>query len=227
MKVVPSTIEILETVGASFTLLGLEEPCCGFPVYLSGAKEEFEKIALENRGRIRRTQAKVLLTPCAGCRKSFADLSGKVAPLEGIEVLHIVEYLARLLRGGTLKLSKEFPKRVAYHDPCDLGRHLEIYEEPRTLLRAVKGLELVEFKRNRREARCCGGGGGVSAVDPQLSVRMAARRVQEAVDSGAEVITSACGACKDNLKKGRAKLPKEVRKNIQVVDIVEILSQAL
>jgi glycolate oxidase subunit GlcD len=227
MKVVASTIENLEAAGESFTLLGLDEPCCGFPVYLAGAREEFKTIALENRDRILQTGAKILLTPCAGCRKSFSDLYGKYAPLEGITVLHIVEYLAARLREGRLKPGKEYPKRVAYHDPCDLGRHLGIYDEPRALLRAVPGLEILEFKRNRKDARCCGGGGGVSAVDPQLSVRMAARRIQEAVDEGAEIVASACGACKDNLKKGRAKLPKETRKNIQVLDVVEIFSRSL
>jgi glycolate oxidase len=227
MKIVSSTMKLLEAAGIDFTLLGRDEKCCGFPTYLAGATAEFTAIAKENRGRFKKTRAKILVTPCAGCKKTFTELYGKYAPLEGMELLHIVEYLARLLKEGKLAFTKEFPKRVAYHDPCDLGRHLEIYEEPRALLRAVKGLELLEFKRSRKDARCCGGGGGVSAVDPQSSVAMAVTRLKEGLSAGAEVIVSACGACKDNLKKGSAKLPKEIRKSLQIVDITEILSQAL
>jgi glycolate oxidase len=227
MKIVPSTIRLLEAAGEDFTLLGKDEICCGFPVYLAGARAEFEEIAKKNREKIMQTGAKILVTPCAGCRKVFAELYKDFAPLEGVEVLHIVEYLARLLKEAKLKLTKEFSRKVAYHDPCDLGRHLGIYDEPRALLRAVPGLQLIEFPRSRKDARCCGGGGGVSAVDPDFSVSMAVTRLEEGVACGAEVIVSACAACKDNLKKGRVKLPKEVRKSLQIMDITEILSEVL
>jgi glycolate oxidase len=218
MKTVPSLMELLDLAGVDFTVLGEDERCCGFPVYLAGSPE-FDAIAKDNIRKIKAIGAKTLVTPCAGCYRTFKQL------YEGldVEILHSVEFLARLIADGQLELKKPFEKTVAYHDPCDLGRHLEIYDPPREILKLVPGLELVEFPRNRQRARCCGGGGGVSAVNPDLAVGMARTRVKEGLGTGAEVIASACAACKDSLKKGAAGLPKEEKGSLRVMDITEIL----
>jgi glycolate oxidase len=218
MKTVPSLMELLDIAGVDFTVLGEDEGCCGFPVYLAGSPE-FEAIAKDNIKSIKDTGAKTLVTPCAGCYKTFKELYKGL----DVEVLHSVHYLKRLIDEGKLKLEKPFEKKVAYHDPCDLGRHLEVYEEPREILKTVPGLELVEFPRNRQLARCCGGGGGVSAVNPELALGMAGTRVKEGLGTGAEIIVSACAACKDSLKKGTAGLPKEEKKGLRVLDITEIV----
>jgi glycolate oxidase len=218
MKTVPSLMELMDLAGVDFTVLGEDEGCCGFPVHLAGSPE-FEAIAKDNIKRIKATGAKTLVTPCAGCYKTFSEL------YEGldVEVMHSVQFLKRLIDEGGLKLEKPFEKKVAYHDPCDLGRHLGVYDEPREILGAVPGLELIEFPRNRQFARCCGGGGGVSAVNPELALSMAGTRVKEGLGAGAEIIVSACAACKDSLKKGAAGLPKEEKKGLRVMDITEIV----
>jgi glycolate oxidase len=136
-----------------------------------------------------------------------------------------VQYLEKLINEGKIKFKGEFGKKVTYHDPCDLGRHLKVFEEPRNILKAIPGLEYVEMDRNRLMARCCGGGGGVLASDPELSVEMATERVRDALAVGAEIIVSGCAACKDNLRKGARAIPKEERGKIKVMDITEIVAQ--
>ncbi len=224
MKIVPSFMGLLDRAGVDYTILGEDESCCGFPVYLAGSPE-FDAISKKNVKKIKASGAKMLVTPCAGCYKTFKDL------YEGldIEILHSVEFLKQLIDEGKLKLEKPFEKTVAYHDPCDLGRHLEIYDTPREILKLVPGLNLVEFPRNRENARCCGGGGGVPAVNPELALGMARTRVKEGLGVGAEVIVSACAACKDSLKKGAAGLKPRAsaRGRLRIMDITEILLRAL
>lgn len=222
MKIVPSFMEILDTAAVDYTLLGEDENCCGFPVYLAGSPE-FEAISKENTRKIKATGAKMLITPCAGCYKAFRELYKDL----DIEVLHSVEYIRRLIDEGKLSLQTPFEKTVTYHDPCDLGRHLEIYDTPREILKKVPGLELVEFPRNRQNARCCGGGGGVAAVNPDLTLAMARTRVKEGLGTGAQVIVSACAACKDSLKKGVAGLPKDEKKGLRVLDITEVILKSV
>jgi glycolate oxidase len=116
---------------------------------------------------------------------------------------------------------------VIYHDPCDIGRHMSIYEPPRNVLKAIPGLELMEFKLNRALAKCCGGGGGLKGYDGELSSILAAKRVAEAMDLGAEVIVSACPTCKSNLKLAAAKLQRERKQRMRVMDITEVVAEAL
>ncbi len=224
MRIVPSFLKCLELAGANYTLLGKDEKCCGFPLYLMGA-ESFEVQALEVIGQIRDTGARQLVTPCAGCYKTFKKIYPTIGD-PGVEVFHAVHYLDRLISEKRLTFKGAFRKRVTYHDPCDLGRGFGIFEEPRNILRGIEGLEYVEMERNRRNARCCGGGGDVQVHDPELAVAMAARRVRDALEVGAEIIVSGCAACKDNLKKGVRALPRQERAGLKVMDITEVVAKA-
>jgi Fe-S oxidoreductase len=176
--------------------------------------------------RIEATGASELVTPCAGCYKMFNDYYLHIGGV-GIPVYHSVEYLEKLINDGTLSLDRPLEKRVTYHDPCDLGRSFEIFEQPRNIIKKIPGIKFVEMSKNRNEARCCGGGGGVQAFNPDLSVSMAAQRVRDALDVGAEIIVSGCAACKDNLKKGSRSIPKSERGKLKIMDITEIVSQAI
>jgi glycolate oxidase len=169
---------------------------------------------------------KRIITTCAGCLKTFKELYPKHVDFN-IEVFHVVEYLDRLISEGKLRFSKPVSKRVVYHDPCDLGRHLNIYEPPRKVLEAIPGIQLLEFRENRNLAWCCGGGGGVKAFDNDLSGDIAHRRALDAVDLGAEVIVSACPSCKSSLQQAAARLRKEKRGKMRVADVTEIVAEAL
>lgn len=223
MKMIPSLIKPLDAVGVDYTTLATEEGCCGFPLFLMGT-DEFEPHAEKVIERIRATGAKELVTPCAGCYKTFKKIYPEVGDL-GLEVYHSVHYLEKLINEGKLKFKGDLGKKVTYHDPCDLGRAFQIFEEPRNILKAIPGLEFVEMARNRLQARCCGGGGGVLANNPDMAVDMAAERVRDALAVGAKIIVSGCAACKDNLRKGAKAIPKQERGKIKIMDITEIVAQ--
>jgi len=226
MKMVPSLIKPIEAAGVDYTTLGTEENCCGFPLFLMGAKDEFKANAERLMDKIKATGARELVTPCAGCYKTFRKLYSEIGDM-GVEIYHSVHYLDRLISEGRIKLNVDLGKRVTYHDPCDLGRAFKIFDEPRDILNAIPGLEFAEMERNRLLARCCGGGGGVMADDPDMAVRMASVRVKDAIDIDAEIIVSGCSACKDNLRKGLKAIPKEERPKMKIMDITEIVANAL
>jgi heterodisulfide reductase subunit D len=208
-----------------YTTLSVEESCCGFPLFLMGS-DDFEPHARNLMEKIQATGARELVTPCAGCYKAFKKIYPEIGDL-GVEVYHSVHYLERLIDEGRIKLRGDLGKKVTYHDPCDLGRAFKIFDEPRNILQMIPGLEYVEMARNRLQARCCGGGGGVQANNPDMAVEMAAERVRDALTVGAEIIVSGCAACKDNLRKGARAIPKSERGKIKVMDITEIVAKAM
>jgi len=226
MKIVPGLFKILDAAGVDYTLLGEEEVCCGYPLYLMGDEERFKQNAKSLMDRLKKTGAKELLTPCAGCYKTFRKYYPELEDL-GVEVLHSVHYIQRLIEQRRIELTINLEKTVTYHDPCDLGRTFEIFDEPREILKAIPNIDFVEMNRNRLMARCCGGGGNVMALDPGLAADMAAVRVKDAVEVDAEIIVSGCSTCKDNLRKGVKAIHKDERPKIKVMDITEIVANAI
>ncbi|MBU1903267.1 MAG: FAD-binding oxidoreductase [Proteobacteria bacterium] len=226
MKMIPSLIKPLEAAGVDYTTLATEEGCCGFPMFLMGAREDFRANAEKLIKKIKATGANELVTPCAGCYKTFKKLYPEIGDL-GLEVYHSVHYLDKLINEGRIKLKGDLGKKVTYHDPCDLGRAFKIFEEPRNIIKNIPGIEYVEMARNRLQARCCGAGGGVQANNPDMAVAMGAERVRDALAVGAEIIVSGCAACKDNLRKGAKAIPKDERGKIKVMDITELIAQQI
>ena len=225
MKIVPAFLKAMDAAEVMYTTLSTEETCCGFPLYLIGS-EVFDSHTKKIAERIQETGARELVTPCAGCYKAFKTLYPNLEAL-GIRVLHFVQYMEELIREGRIRFNREMKKRITYHDPCDLGRACEILEEPRNVIQSIPGIEYVEMGKNRLEARCCGGGGGMQAYNPDLAIKMAAERVRDAFAVDAEILVSACPACKDNLRKGMKKIPKAERRKLKIMDIGEVVSNAI
>ena len=118
----------------------------------------------------------------------------------GFEVIHVPELLQELIETGKVKLHS-FDKIVTFHDPCHIGRHMDLYEIPRIVLKKIPGLELVEMERNKENARCCGAGGGVRSGFRDLSRSLADRRLKDAEETRAEILTTACPFCTYNLRE--------------------------
>jgi len=226
LYIVPSMMELMDRLGVKYAALGEEENCCGYVGYLVGDEGSFRDCMEKNVQTLSRLKPKMIVTTCAGCHRTLRDLYPEHSDFD-VEVLHAVEYMDRLLSEGKLEFKGEFPGKVIYHDPCDIGRHMNIYEAPRNVLKAIPGLELMEFKLNRALAKCCGGGGGLKGFDGDLSSVLAEKRVAEAMDLGAEVIVSACPTCKSNLKLAAAKLQRERKQRMRVMDITEVVAEAL
>ena len=225
INIVPSIMKIFDKAGITYTALGKDENCCGYISYLVGT-EEFKEAAKKNIDTFGKVKFKNIMSTCAGCYKTFKEIYPQYTPFKN-EVFHTVLFLERLIQEGKLKFKDGAPMKVAYHDPCDLGRHLNIFEPPRNVVQSIPGVTLVEFKNNRLLAKCCGGGGGLKAFANELSGDIAYARALEALDVGAEVVVSACPACKSNLTLAAARLRKEKKGKLKVMDITELVAEAL
>jgi heterodisulfide reductase subunit D len=137
----------------------------------------------------------------------------------GFEVYHTVEVVKKLLDEGKLTINGNYNKTVTYHDPCHLGRHMDIYEIPREVYRQIPGLKLVEMRHNRNHSWCCGAGGGVKIGYPDWAVEISEQRIQEAHEVDADVLSSTCPFCRTNLSDAN----KKYDGGLEVIDLIEIL----
>lgn len=227
INLIPSALKIVDQANIDYMTLGNKESCCGYLSYLVGDQKEFERCIEKNTQLFNSYRLKEIIATCAGCYRTFKDLYPKQNGSSNIQVYHMVEYIEKLITEGKLLFKNGTKMKVAYHDPCDLGRHMNIYDPPRNILRAIPFVELIEFPQNRNLARCCGGGGGLKAFDTGMSLEISYKRVQQAAGIGAETIVSACPACKANLQTAAARLRKENKTRIKVMDLTELVADAL
>jgi heterodisulfide reductase subunit D len=216
---------LLSRSGVSFTTMGGEEQCCGFPLMMAGQMKQAEALIRHNVEQMRQLGISRLVTNCPSCyhmwRHTYPDVLGE--PLD-FEVSHGVELVRDLLVEEKLTLQE--PRKtgvVTYHDPCDLGRKSGIYDAPREILRRVPGFTFVEMQQSREHALCCGGGGDLETFDPDLVEDVAAKRVAQAAEVDAMALVSACPQCVRTL----AKAARANRIRVRVMDIMQFLEMAL
>jgi Fe-S oxidoreductase len=138
-------------------------------------------------------------------------------------VYHTVEYINNLINEDKLTFTKELPLTLTWHDPCHLGRHCGVYEEPRNILRAIPGIKLVEMERIKDQSWCCGGGGGARTAFIDFAVETAKKRVGEADKSGAQGIVTCCPFCEQNISDALTQLNSPIK----LYDLTELVAQAL
>ena len=199
-RVAINTINILEALGIDYGVLGKDEKCCG-SVLLRMGDPEYKRLFKENIKQFNSLGIETLISSCSGCFKTIMQDYSKIEKLN-FEVLHTVEYLARLLKKGELKFIHPVNKTVTFHDPCHLGRATGGFDAPRMIMEAIPGLNLVEMPRNREYSRCCGAGGGLKAGFPDIQGRMSQRRIKEAEETGAKDLVSCCPFCYQGLQVG-------------------------
>lgn len=209
---------LLRAAGIRFGDLDGAERCCGDPAHRLGGHEVATRLRQHNAALMREHRVRRVITSSPHCALALADA------VEA-EVLHYTEMLAPALARGELRLARSLPLKVAYHDPCYLGRHRGVYEQPRALLGGIRDLELVELAHCREDALCCGGGGGGAFRDVAAGERIAALRVDEAMAAGVRIIATACPFCvlmlEDALKS------KGLDETLDVFDVAELLAAAL
>ena len=228
VKIIPSIMQILDKAGVSYGSLGQEESCCGYLAYLVGDMPTFRQAMEMYKERMAKYKPKELITTCAGCLKTFRDIYPHYGGGNGFTITHAVELLEKLITDGKIKFKDDAgPLKVVYHDPCDMGRHMGIYEPPRNVLKAIPGVELVEFPMNRALAKCCGGGGGLKGFDNVMAGDIGYKRLLSAIDLGAEVLVSACPSCKGTFNQAAARARKEKKGKIRVMDITELVAGRL
>jgi len=215
---------IFERLGVDYATLGEEEWCCGDHILRMGEKGLFEILAEHNAAVFQKFNANRIVTVSPHCYSTFKN--DRPYKDLGLNVQHYTQFLAEAIEKGKIKPSKRVERRVAYHDPCFLGKRNQIYDEPRQILRSIKGLELVEMRRTRESSFCCGGGAGrvwTEEADPEK--RPCVNRVKEALEMEVDTIAVACPFCVTTLEDAVKVL--EVENKIAVKDILEILKEAL
>jgi len=212
-----SMARILQRAGVDFTVLGGEEWCCGFPLIGAGMPEKVKTLMEHNLEKVKQVGAKKIVFTCPSCYHTWKHLYKPEVKLQ-----HASEMLKQLLDEKRIFL-KEINATVTYHDPCDLGRNSNVYEEPRQVLRNIPGLRLVELARNRQLAMCCGGGGNVEMVDPDLSAGVAHMKLQEIAATGAHMVVSSCQQCLRTI----ATRARREKINLVVKDLTELVAEAM
>ncbi|MEM3770654.1 MAG: succinate dehydrogenase iron-sulfur subunit [Candidatus Bathyarchaeia archaeon] len=215
---------IFDRLGVDYATLGEEEWCCGDHILRMGEKGLFEMLAEHNVDVFKKFNANSIVTVSPHCYNTFKN--DKPYKDLALNVQHYTQFLAEAVEKGALKPTKPYGRRVAYHDPCFLGKRNQIYEEPRRILQSINGLELIEMKRTKEASFCCGGGAGrVWTEEAQPEKRPCVNRVKEALELGAEIIAVACPFCITTLEDAIKVL--EAEEKIAVRDILEILKETL
>jgi heterodisulfide reductase subunit D len=214
-----STLRFLKKTGINFTLI--DEHCCTSPMIRTGQLSIVDEYMKYNYEQIKNTGATKVITSCAGCYKTLSNDFKRFGNDLGLEVYHSLELVKKLLDEKKIEFKTEYNKTVTYHDPCHLGRHMGVYELPREIYKQIPGLNLVEMKRNRNFAWCCGAGGGVKMGYPEWALEISKERLDEAKETGATVISSTCPFCKTNLSDATT----HYKFDFEVLDLMEILDQ--
>jgi heterodisulfide reductase subunit D len=220
-----SFVQILEQAGVTYSTMGGEEWCCGYPLFGAGMKEDVAKLAQHNIAQAQALAPKYLVATCSSCYHTWRHLYPEYTNCNdnfGFKILHASEYLAHLVEEGRIKMM-ELPWVVTYHDPCDLGRKNGVYEAPRAIINSIPGVELREMANNREDAVCCGGGGDVAMMEADVTEHIGERRLAQAVATGAEAIISSCQQCKRTLLQAARKTKTRIR----VLDVTELVWQAM
>lgn len=223
-RVTKAFVKILNRAGIKFAVLGQEESCTGDPARRAGNEFLFQMQAMSNIQVLNGYNIKKIVTACPHCfntlKNEYPDLGGHY------EVMHHSQFLQTLIDEGKIKIEGGSfrGQTITYHDSCYLGRANGIYEAPRSLLKTLDA-ELVEMKRSRSKGLCCGAGGGQMFKEPEKGNKdINIERTEEALGTGAKVITSACPFCMTMLSDGVKNKDKE--NEVKVLDLAEIIDQS-
>ena len=222
-KVAKATAAILNKAGVDYGILGSKENCCGESIRKTGDEALFKRLARENIKAFVDHGVKKILVSSPHCYHTFKNEYPDFKV--NFEVIHISQYLFQLVNEGKLEFTKEYGKKVTYHDPCYLGRHNGIFEEPRGILKKIPGLEMAELPESRIDSLCCGGGGGRVWMETVKGERFSDLRMEQAIGVGAEVLVTSCPYCITMFEDSRLTL--NVTEKIEVKDITEIIQEVI
>jgi len=217
-------VRMLHATGVPYMMLPPEkEICCGFPLFTSGQHKILPDLVRPVIKDYADRGVKTLLSSCPCCcnimTRDWPRWWGGKLPFK---IRHMSQFLVDQLKAGKLKFTKEYKEKIVYDDPCYLARGVGVMEEPRELLRAIPGAQLLEFKENREMARCCGAGGAVKKVFSDNAIKMARISIDEARQMGAKKMVLSCPACFQKVNEANAGYADQ---DVQVVDINQLCSE--
>ncbi len=188
-KIPQSFTTLLDRAGIDFTLLGGAEWCCGFPLLGGGFKKEAQVLIQHNIDAMKEKGVHSVIFSCPSCYHTW-----KETYRTDLHLYHSVHFVLKMIKEGQIKFKGEKAK-VTYHDPCDLGRASRVYDAPREILRAMPGVEFVELADHGERCKCCGGGGLLEMIDPELGASLAKEKIKQIQETGAEWVITACQQC--------------------------------
>ena len=228
-----ATETILKQADIDFTILP-NETCCGSVLLRTGFRDDAQEVMKDTLKKLEESiqEEDKILVSCAGCYNTLKNDYKEIFGVE-LDVIHTSELITQLIDDGKISVKKT-PYNVTYHDPCHLGRHSGLYEEPRKAI--LETCNLVEMDRNRENSRCCGAGSGVKSAYPDTALLVAQRRINDAEDTKSEIIVTACSFCILNLQNALEHRMDEVDDDIvdvskssinKVIDISELILMGL
>jgi Fe-S oxidoreductase len=222
LKVAQAVARLMKQAGINFGILGEEEMCCGDPARRLGAEHLFQMAALNNIQLLSSYNIKKIVTACPHC---FNTIKNEYPQFGGhFEVIHHTQFLAKLFKENRLKINRIAEAVMTYHDPCYLGRYNDVYKPPRRLLKSLPGVTLVEMEHNRKDAFCCGGGGGRMWLEENIGKRINEMRLNQAIDTRGQVVVTACPFCLQMFED--AARGQDASSSLRVKDIAEIVAEA-
>ncbi len=224
-KELKEVFKVLEKLNVEFETLS-NETCCGFPFLIGG----FLKKAKETAGKTieKINDFDIVLTPCPACQRAFKDLYSSMLNLQVKPIVnHLAEFIWRILSSKKDGFHlKPLRMKIMYHDPCELGRHMNIYEEPRKIISLIPSLSVYEPRFSREKSVCCGGGGLLFAYFPTLSIKVAAKKLvdEDKIPEDLDAIVTACPQCILTLRKAVELI---LKREIEVMNIAGLLARSI
>ncbi len=221
-RIARAAATVFQKAETDFGILGAKEVCCGESARKTGDEELFQRLVQGNMAAFSESGVTKMVVSSPHCYYTFKN----EYPLaqNGVEVLHFTQFLVELIREGKLKFSKEIKRRVAYHDPCYLGRHSGVFDAPREILSSIPGVELVELADNRERSLCCGGGGGQVWMETKTGERLGEVRFEQVLDAGADVLALACPYC---MLMFEGCVQPDALERVALKDIAELVAEAM
>ena len=222
-RVAQATVSVLKKANVDFGILSEGQSCCSESIRRAGHESVFQNLAQSNIDTFKKVNASKILVSSPHCYHTFKEAYPELG--NNAEVIHFTQYLSGLIKEGKLKFTKEFSKKVTYHDSCFLGRYEGIYDEPRQILESIPGLELVEMRDTREFALCCGGGSGGLWQETKKGERFSELRIGQALETGAQVLAVACPYCMVMFED--AVLTSFEEGAIEIKDIAELVDESI
>jgi Fe-S oxidoreductase/nitrate reductase gamma subunit len=223
IQVTKALAQVLKAAKVSFAILGDEEGCTGDPARRLGNEYLFQMLAQQNIETLKSYKVRKILTHCPHC---FNTLLNEYPQFGGhFEVVHHSQLLAHLVETGRLTPTQALQEKVTFHDACYLGRHNDVFAEPRQVLQSIPGVEMQEMRWNQRKGLCCGAGGGHAFMEVNIGRRVNHMRTEQAIETGASTVATGCPFCMQMFEDGIRS--KGVEETMRARDIAEIMAQSL